>query len=114
MHIFLIVFTLLFALPAQEADPFPPATCEQLAAIYGAELVPINDDLPHGWDWVAEDMEQIATIYLGGDSTLEQWREAPARQLWLIHYFDHEATEEDGRLGLHHICVFRIPIARHR
>lgn len=104
----LFSLTIALTLPLYADDVQP--TCDQLAEIYHAENVPVDYSLPYGWDWVKEDMERVAKIYLGGDSTLEQWREAPARRLWIAHYFNHDVTEVNGILGLHNLCMFRITI----
>lgn len=106
----LMILALLFAPPAPPQAGFP-ATCEELATIYGATLEPVDYSLPHGWDWVIEDMAFVTKIWLGNGATLEQWREKKAGRLWLFHFYDHEATfDENGEhYGLHHMCVFTIP-----
>lgn len=106
MRVFFILFCLLVFAPV-EAQADAPASCDQLAAVYGAEYVPIDNALPHGWDWVVDDMEWVSTVRFGNSGKLSLYRETPARRFWMAHYFD--TVPVNG--GLHNLCMFRYPFS---
>lgn len=98
------LFVLLFIAPinAQERT----VTCDELAAIFGAENVSIDYSLPHGWDWDIDDMEHVHTLPFGNTGSIQEWREPTRKRRWLAFFFSNTVSGEPP--GLHDLCMFRI------